>query len=199
MYKQCRTAQSAARQRQLLEGFLDAMLQENFESISVSSLCDRLEIPRKSFYRYFSSKEGALNALIDQTLLDFESFTEKNIRASGSAQQELERMFAYWLHKRRLLDALQKSGLSGVLVNRAIGHSLLERFDRGRFRTMEEQEAGEYITLFAVSGFLSVVIQWHHGGYRQTAQQMAQIGLRLVSEPLAPNLLGSWIRLCGFA
>jgi len=44
------------------------------------------------------------------------------------------------------------------------------------------------VTLFAVSGFLSVVIQWHHGGYRQTAQQMAQIGLRLVSEPLAPNL-----------
>lgn len=41
------------------------MKYKQFEEISVSDLCDRLHIPRKSFYRYFSSKEGALHALLD--------------------------------------------------------------------------------------------------------------------------------------
>ena len=75
-----------------------------------------------------------------------------------------------------------------MLVNRAIGHSMLESVSSNRFLTAEEQDAREYMTLFAVSGFLSIVIQWHHNGYRQTVQQMVQIALRLVSNPLAADL-----------
>ena len=187
MYKQCRAEQSAARQRELMEGLLDAMTQQHFEEISVSSLCDRMQIPRKSFYRYFSSKEGALNALIDHALMDFAGFTAKNLKGS-SVEQELERIFAYWYEKRRLLDALQKSGLSGVLVTRAIGHSVFESVSNNKFLSAEEQKAREYITLFLVSGFMSMVIQWHHEGYAQSVQQMVQVAMRLISQPLAPNL-----------
>lgn len=189
MYKQCRTEQSAARQRELLEGLLEAMLQQHYDEITVSSLCEQMQIPRKSFYRYFSSKEGALHALIDHALLDFESFTSAHSKSTDSIQEEMEQLFAYWLHKKKLLDALAKSGLSGVLVNRAIGHSVFESMRGRRFLPVEEQQAQEYITLFAVSGFMSMVIQWHHEGYPQTVQQMAQIAIRLVSRPMAPNLM----------
>ena len=58
MYKLCKTEQSANRQRQLEEGLLQIMLTRHFEEVSVSELCDQLQIPRKSFYRYFSSKDG---------------------------------------------------------------------------------------------------------------------------------------------
>ena len=190
MYKQCRTEQSAARQRELIGGLLEAMTQQHYDEITVSSLCERMQIPRKSFYRYFSSKEGALHALIDYALLDFESFTQRSPKGNDSVQEEMERMFAYWVHQRRLLDALEKSGLSGVLVNRAIGHSTLEVIGGRRFLSAEEQQARGYITLFVVSGFLSMVIQWHHEGYPQSVQQMAHIAIRLVSQPLAPNLFG---------
>ena len=72
MYKLCKTEQSAARQRQLEQGLLQIMQTQQYEDISISDLCDRLGIPRKSFYRYFSSKDGALMALIDHTLMEFE-------------------------------------------------------------------------------------------------------------------------------
>ena len=188
MYKQCRTEQSAARQRELLEGLLDAMGQQHYDEITVSALCERMGIPRKSFYRYFSSKEGALHALIDHALLDFESFTAERIRSGGSMQEEVERIFAYWFHKKKLLDALARSGLSGVLVDRAIGHSIFETTRDRRFLPPEEQQAQAYITLFFVSGMMSMVIQWHHEGYPQTVQQMASIAIRLVSRPMASNL-----------
>ena len=63
MYKLCRTEQSAQRQRQLEQGLLLAMKTKRYEEITISDLCDQMGIPRKSFYRYFSSKDGALHAL----------------------------------------------------------------------------------------------------------------------------------------
>ena len=60
MYKICQTEQSTRRQRELEQGLLRLMLHKNYEDISVSDLCDHMQIPRKSFYRYFSSKDGAL-------------------------------------------------------------------------------------------------------------------------------------------
>ena len=60
MYKICQTEQSARRQRELEQGLLQLMLRKNYEDISVSDLCEHMALPRKSFYRYFSSKDGAL-------------------------------------------------------------------------------------------------------------------------------------------
>ena len=74
MYKLCKTEQSAQRQRMLEQGLLKAMLTQHFDEISVSDLCDEIGIPRKSFYRYFSGKDGALYALIDHTLLTYDGF-----------------------------------------------------------------------------------------------------------------------------
>ena len=53
MYKLCKSEQSARRQRELELGLLEAMQTQLYEDISISELCDRLAIPRKSFYRYF--------------------------------------------------------------------------------------------------------------------------------------------------
>ncbi len=189
MYKQCRTEQSSARQQKLIEGLLEAMLQQHYDEITVSSLCDRLQISRKSFYRYFSSKEGALAALIDHTLLESEIFSAERLLARGNAlQQEMCRIFAFWLHKRRLLDALAYSGLSGVLIQRSIEHAITKTVYERRFLPMEEQFAQEYMLLFLVSGLMSMVIQWHHDGYPQSPEQMSEVALRLVSQPMAANM-----------
>ena len=90
MYKLCKTEQSAQRQRQLEEGLLAAMKTKRYEEITISDLCEQMDIPRKSFYRYFSSKDGALHALIDHTLLDFEQHTGiLPGNAAGDAHQDL--------------------------------------------------------------------------------------------------------------
>ncbi len=189
MYKQCRTEQSAARQRELMEGLLEAMLQQHYDEITVSSLCSRMQVPRKSFYRYFSSKEGALDALIDHALLDSESLTADRLRDRGNAlQQEMCHIFAFWLRRKKLLDALANSGLSGVLVQRAIEHAIAETVGERRFLPMEEQLAQEYMVLFMVSGLMSMVIQWHHDGYPQSPEQMGEIAIRLLSQPMTDGI-----------
>lgn len=188
MYKLCKTEQSAARQRQLEEGLLTVMLTRRYDEISVSDLCDDLAIPRKSFYRYFSSKDGALHALIDHTLMGFEGFTIPYRRGAGrTLHGELEGFFQFWVQHKGLLDALARSGMSGVLIERAISHALSETVMPSRFLPKDSKEMQKQITMFGVCGLMSMVLTWHRDGYPQTASQMARIATRLLEQPLFPN------------
>jgi len=49
MYKQCRTEQSARRQRELEQGLVQVMLKRQYDEISVSDLCAEIDVPRKAF------------------------------------------------------------------------------------------------------------------------------------------------------
>lgn len=184
MYKLCKTEQSANRQRELEHGLLEMMLSHHYEQISVSDLCDRLEVPRKSFYRYFSGKDGALHALIDHTIMDFESIQWAKIRSNHSYQRELERFFEFWLKNKLLLDALSRSGLSGVLIERSIEHALSDAGITGIYTAHHAPELRAHATMFGVTGLMSMVVSWHHSGYPHSPVQMAKIAVRLVTQPL---------------
>lgn len=187
MYKLCKTEQSAQRQRQLEDGLLAAMLTQRYEDISISDLCDHMGVPRKSFYRYFASKDGALHALIDHRLIEVEM---RNTSTSGTKREQaldLLSFFKFWLSQKMLLDALARSNLSGILVERAIQSSL----DAQVFDFHIQPNAREYRNLstsFVVCGLMTMVIRWHHDGYKQSPQEMAQMTHRLLSQPLVPEV-----------
>lgn len=186
MYKLCKTEQSAARQRQLEQGLLQAMLTQRYEDISVSDLCDQMGIPRKSFYRYFTSKDGALFALLDHTLMEFEqSPAGAAMKKKGSAIGDLERYFAFWHQRRSLLDALERSRLSGMLVERATAHAQNERLMPKYLLALDPAIQSMALT-FAVCGLLSMVTQWHHGGFLETPEEMAQVATMMLVKPLIP-------------
>jgi AcrR family transcriptional regulator len=189
LYKLCKTEQSAARQRELEAGLLAAMNTRRFEEISVSDLCDQLGVPRKSFYRYFSSKDGALQALLDHTLMEYESspvLTAPNEKRT--IQKELERFFRFWLQKKPFLDVLQRSKLTSLLIQRAIAYTLSGALLPRRFLPQDTKEVQEQIVTFTICGLMSIMLTWHEAGYLQSPQHMARLAVRLVSQPLFPNI-----------
>ena len=189
MYKLCKSEQSAARQRQLELGLLEMMSTKRYDNITVSELCDQLQIPRKSFYRYFSSKDGALHALIDHTMMNYEGFNVVYTHSERrTPERELQQFFLFWVEHKQLLDALAKSGMSGTLVERAMGYSASDAISSSRFLQDETLFARQQVMLFCISGLMSMVLTWHHDGYPQSAEQMASIAARLVTQPLFPDL-----------
>lgn len=184
MYKQCRTEQSAARQRQLEEGLLQLMLRKRFDEFSVSDLCEYLHIPRKSFYRYFSSKDGALCALIDHTLMDCDIHTA---RSEPEKQKDplvfMTDLFSFWVARKPLLDALQKSGITGQLILRALAFS--SEVDRmPAFLQITDKRLREYGSMFAISGLMAMIVRWHHDGFFKTPEEMAKLSLELFGSPM---------------
>lgn len=187
MYKLCKTEQSAQRQRQLEQGLLDMMQTVRYDEIMVSDLCERLEIPRKSFYRYFTGKDGALHALIDHTMMDYEFFSREWQKGKKrNLQMELETFFEFWYSKKMFLDALQLSGLSGVMIERVVEYSVDDSILPVRFLPGDDPQSRRHVMMFAVCGLLSMVLRWHHGGFGETIAQMAKVAKRLLDQPLFP-------------
>jgi len=184
MYKQCRTEQSANRQRQLEQGLLKAMLHTRYEDISVCDLCDELGIPRKAFYRYFSGKDGALFALIDHVLQDYDVHsTIDNGTDTWDPLAFLEQVFAYWIEHKPLLDALEKSGLSGLLIQRAL-ESTKSMDELPNFMRIQDRQLRSYANLFTVCGMMSIIVQWHQDCFSRSPEEMATLALQLFSNPL---------------
>lgn len=182
MYKLCKSEQSARRQRELELGLLKAMKTREYEDISISELCDQMQIPRKSFYRYFSNKDGALMALLDHTLMEYEQIPDSGSDSPG----DLERFFAFWHDHRELLEALIRSRLAGILVERATHHAIRERL-MPKYLLNADSRSQQLAMTFAVCGLLSMVMQWHHDGYQETPEQMAKLATMMLTRPLIPG------------
>ncbi len=184
MYKLCKTEQSAARQRQLELGLLQCMLTRRYEEISISDLCEQMRIPRKSFYRYFSSKDGALFALLDHTMLEFYKEGFRNF-GEGKPMGDLDAFFVFWHERRDVLDALERSGLSGILVERATALAQKERLVPVLINNWSA-DLQQIAMSFAICGLMSMVIQWHHNGYRVSPEEMSQVAKAMLTRPLIP-------------
>ena len=184
MYKQCRTEQSSKRQRELEQGLLQTMLKQQYEQISVTDLCQQMNIPRKAFYRYFDSKDGALYSLLDHAIMDFDRYsTADNLRQIRDAKIYMEKVFHYWIQNKDLLDALSRSNLSGILVLRAVEYAK-EMNSLPFFLANMDKHLRNYGTLFGVCGLMTIIVQWHHDGYVPSVEEMAEISIRLLSNPL---------------
>lgn len=186
MYKICRSEQAAKRQRELEQGLLQMMLKHNYEDISVSDICDHMQIPRKSFYRYFSSKDGALYALIDHTLAAFFEMPTAQNKTRGTALGDLDLYFVYWYENRTLLDALCRSSLSGILVERANNFALQEGHLPQRFKKLHPDIRGLAMA-FSVCGLMSMILHWHRGGFQITPNEMTKLAQDILTSPLLPR------------
>lgn len=187
MYKFCKTEQSVQRQRDLEKGLLDMMGHRRFEEISVSDLCERLGIPRKSFYRYFTSKDGALHAMLDHTLMEFyDTGTIEGLRG-GTPTGDLERFFHFFRNHSSLIDAVQRSNLSGLLVERAVSLAKQEKLMPGYVREWEDMMKDVAMS-FVVCGLMSMVLQWHKDGYVIPTEKMEKAAIMMLSRPLISNI-----------
>ena len=183
MYKICQTEQSTRRQRELEKGLLQLMLRKKYEDISVSDLCEHMQIPRKSFYRYFSSKDGALYSLIDHTLADFFQMPLPDKKTRGNAVGDLDLFFAFWHNNKELLDALLRSSLSGILVERANTFALKEGHVPKKLKDAPAQMQGIALS-FAVCGLMSMTLNWHRQGFPISPDEMTRLAINMLTTPL---------------
>lgn len=186
MYKICQTEQSIRRQRELEQGLLRIMHKRNYEDISVKDLCDEMQIPRKSFYRYFSGKDGVLYALIDHTLADFFQMPTVGNKTRGTAIGDLDLYFLFWYERRELLDALLRSGLSGILVERSANFAQQEGHMPQQFKKMRP-DIQTLAMAFSITGLMSMILFWHRDGFRVSPDEMTKLAAEILTSPLLPR------------
>lgn len=171
MYKTCHTEESSRRQRQLEQGMLAAMQLQPYEKITLTDLCRQLEIPRKTFYRYFPTKDDCLLALIDHTLSDCNDMALKGWNGGRELDQKTQlRFFTYWKEHSAFLDAIRGNGLSYLLLDRTT--VIVNRMKECR---VSESFARDQVEYFIAHGLMATVLRWHHFGFQSSPEEMAEV------------------------
>ena len=156
MYKICKTPKSEARQNEFQSMLISMLKKQKMEDITIVSLCQEMDISRKTFYQYFDTIEDVLYMIIDKEMRDAFLLLEYN--------PEVNDFFQFWVKKKWLLDLLEKNEMSNLLVERAYSFSNIY------------QEEGMSIQNMKYAGWISAIITvlllWHHKGMQQTTEEM---------------------------
>ena len=181
MYKHCNTEESARRQRQLEQCLLELMADIPYANITVGQICDTAGLSRKSFYRYFDSKDGCLQALVDHAIMDVSSYCIADSAEDFSDPDFCVHIFEYWQRQTALLDALTANGVTLLLLQRIIHYILTEELDYARYMGIPQNSLMEHV-VFTVSGVMGLVLTWHHEGYAKTARQMGELLYQMIRQ-----------------
>lgn len=160
MYKICKTPKSEARQKEFQDTLLKMLKKQKVKNITIVSLCQEMNISRKTFYQYFDTIDDVLYAILD-----------KEIRSGFlllELSPEIRKFFTFWKERKWLLDILDKNEMSSILMERV--HTIMsssENFDLFEIKTIKN--------MGWISAIITVLILWHHGGMKQNPEEMEQL------------------------
>lgn len=179
MYKICHTEDSSRRQREMERGLLEMLHSQPYDKITLTELCRQLHIPRKSFYRYFPTKEDCLLALFDHTLSDCNDIALGGWEGESELNRgALLRFFRYWQERRDFLDIIAENRFSGLLLDRTT-----VIVDRMKENSGKHSFAGDQLEYFVAHGLMSTVLRWHRFGFPSSPEEMAEVFSKLLLSP----------------
>lgn len=179
MYKLCSTEKSALQQNLIEVSLLSLMETTPYTDISVTHLCQEAGLSRNVFYRLFDSKDDALCALIDHTLIRWRDFELPCVRHSAEYPIDLLRFLYFWKEQKPLLDALESNGIRFQLLERASLYFYGAGFALPKQLTDHSEENDIEQSVFWITGILSMVLVWHRRGYQKSIDEMARSIIQL--------------------
>jgi len=179
MYTLCVTEKTARQQREFEAAFLEYAREVPYDDITISELCRRAGLSRKTFYRLFERKSDVLDALLDHTILDASFYEPDETVGEGG----LHRFLGFWRTQEALLDVLQKNKISAVLTDRVVEHMLQEGGEYTHCLGLDETQYGTEALRFYVSGIFSLVLNWHQEGFDKSIDALSDALMYLMMTP----------------
>lgn len=184
IYKRCTTPNAAFRQKQVEECLLSSMADTPYQEITVTQLCQQMNMSRKAFYRYYSSKDACLCSLLDRMLMECRLFEIPSKNFHSDTSREIASFLAFWKQKKNLLDVLIKNNLIDRLISRSIYFLVNEEQPAFHKNKIHDFFYDESVQLFSLTGIFAVIVQWHITGYSLSNEEMARKMTRLLFQPM---------------
>ena len=81
-----------------------------------------------------------------------------------------------------------KNSLVGHILKSSQGAYLLNNVDVEKFLPNETESMRAQIFDFAISGLMTLMLDWFNSGHKESPAEMANVACRLIQQPLFPNL-----------
>ena len=179
-----KTDRANRRQAELEESLLALLQERDYAQLTVTDICRQANIPRRTFYHYFNSKEDILDSVVENRMLscnltamfDFESGVE-------AVSQSYLRFFLFWAENRDFLELLIRHGLEGrlILFTSKWLHAGNVFLPFPRHMNPQLLDLGRSV---ASSGFFALLFHWCRNGFRESPEEMAEYVTWFMTHPL---------------
>ena len=167
-------------QRAIADAFLSLIQERAFEDISVTEICKRADVVRKTFYNRFPSKDAVVRFLIDDFTGSLESMVDLT---QMSIREMLMIAFRSVLENRRMLLLFYDRGLFRF-AHKSIS-AYIESSDL--LASLSQREADEkvypYIAAQISAGLISVIETWIERGMEEPIEFLADLTEKLMIGP----------------
>ena len=187
MYKQCKSEKSAKRQAHIANCLQQLLQEKSYDDISITELCQKAEVPRSVFYRYFADKDAVLWFAIDGMLADLLEILLQIYDTQHNWQ--LIDFLTYWLTNYRENETLWQVANTGSRHSLLLGHMVRHQTKMANplykvdFNNEETKR-----TIFFAYGIQGILDVWRKLGYTQSEQEVARQLCNLLHTPLLEML-----------
>lgn len=149
-----------------------------FSAVSVTDICERAGVARKTFYRNFESKMSVVERLVDQVFYEF--MQKFDFKVHGA-----RKIYRYWyeyiLSTREFTAIFFDPDLYEFIVRKIREFVEIEINETLFGGVSYDPLLAEYYLKFAASGIASIMREWMKNDCKTPAETMAVLTARLLS------------------
>lgn len=152
------------------------MSKKDYESTTVTDICNKARVSRMSFYRYFNNKEDIFINYCDERFEDFFSIVkEKNITDIKSFLIEL---FVYLKKYARQVNVLKKAHKENLIIEKFTDYGT---YLSKHINLMVDNNpvANRILAAFLAGGTANILLLWFELGLDVPPEEMAEIATNI--------------------
>lgn len=154
------------------------IMKKEYENISVKEICDKANISRMTFYRYYNNKDGIFVEFSDARFEEF--FGQCKKEKDMTNEKFILDMFLFFKRYGRQLLILKKAKKESILMPQF--HSYIKYFvNHAKNITLIKNKKDDIEIAFVAGGLLSVIIAWLNDNLSTPPEKMASSFLKVVS------------------
>ncbi len=146
------------------------MLDNQYDILTVEEIAYKAGYSRRTFYRYFSSKNELLKYGLSQIIDEYTLALTKEVNLSVENIANI--FFNFWFTHVDLFYSLNESDLLFELLNiMNIKIPQIHKSLKDRIPEYGKQEEVNYVLYYSIGGFWNLLVQWMANGREETPEQ----------------------------
>lgn len=169
--------------RMLKDALIELLMEHPLDKITVYQICQRAQINRTTFYKYYGNPQDLLNDIEKDIFAELETLL---LSDGGLEQDGLTRVLRYFEKEhtkcRMLINAAGGRNFGEKLFRLPFIQSLLARYIPKEI----PDTMTEYVHTFMYMGGAAIIHRWINKEHRESPEQIADLIHKLMLKIMAP-------------
>ncbi|AMC94117.1 hypothetical protein AOC36_08985 [Erysipelothrix larvae] len=162
-------------QSALKDSLIELMQQKSIGKISITELCEKADINRSTFYKYYKDQYDLLQSIEDDTL----TWLQARLTTLSGAKSErdfkiIESFFEYFNENSQYMKVLMRKGGNISFQEKLMG-IVFSRVDQIINTQPHGSNLNRYYSIFMLSGALGILQEWLDNPDDIDEKQLAEI------------------------